>query len=114
MKFKNFFAYVQKQIDFMLKNFREFVKTYIDDIVFFSIFLDQHIEHFDKGFQRFFKYDVILSSKKSFFEYSSIVLFDQIVNVFEMTIFEKKLAIIVKLIFSKIFKKLKTYVKLIN
>ena len=35
-------------------------------------------------------------------------------NVFEMIIFEKKLAIIIKLAFSRIFKKLKTYVKLID
>ena len=59
MKFKIFFAYVQKQIDFMLKIFREFVKIYINDIVFFSTFLNQHIEHLNKDFQRFFKYDVI-------------------------------------------------------
>ena len=114
MKFKNSFAYVQKQTDFMLKNFRDFVKIYINDIVFFSTFLNQHIEHLNKNFQRFFKYDVILNFKKSFFEYSSIILFDQIVNVFEMITSEKKFAVIIKLIFSKIFKKLKIYVKLIN
>ena len=114
MKFKKFFAYVQKQTDFMLKNFRDFVKIYINDIVFFSTFLNQHIKHLNKNFQRFFKYDVILSLKKSFFEYSLIVLFDQVVNVFEMITSEKKFAIIIKLIFSKIFKKLKIYVKLIN
>ena len=60
------------------------------------------------------QYDVILSFKKSFFEYSLIILFDQIVNVFEMITSEKKLAAIIKLIFSKIFKKLKIYVKLTN
>ena len=114
MKFKNFSTYVQKQTDFMLKKFRDFVKIYIDDIVFFFVFLNQHIKHLNKDFQRFFKYDVILNSKKSFFEYSFIVLFDQIMNVFEMIIFEEKLAIIIKLTFSKIFKKLKIYVKLIN
>ena len=114
MKFKNSFACVQKQIDFILKNFREFVKIYINDIVFFSTFLNQHIEHLNKDFQRFFKYNVILSFKKFFFEYLSIVLFNQILNVFEMITSEKKFAIIIKLSFSKIFKKLKIYVKLIN
>ena len=114
MKFKNSFAYVQKQIDFMLKNFRDFVKIYINDIVFFSTFLNQHIEHLNKNFQRFFKYNVILSLKKFFFEYSSIVLLDQIVNIFGMITSEKKFAVIIKLIFLKIFKKLKIYVKLIN
>ena len=114
MKFKNFSIYVQKQTNFMLKKFRDFVKIYIDDIVFFFVFLNRHIKHLNKSSQRFFKYDVILNSKKSFFEYSFIVLFDQIMNVFEMIIFEEKLAIIIKLTFSKIFKKLKIYVKLTN
>ena len=114
MKFKNFSTYVQKQTNFILKKFRDFVKIYIDDIVFFFVFLNQHIKHLNKDFQRFFKYDVILNSRKSFFEYSFIVLFDQIMNVFEMIIFEKKFAIIIKLTFLKIFKKLKIYVKLIN
>ena len=50
MKFKNSSAYVQKQIDFMLKNFYDFVKIYINDIVFFSTFLNQHIEHLNKDF----------------------------------------------------------------
>ena len=112
IKFKNFSTYVQKQTNFMLKKFRDFVKIYIDDIVFFFVFLNQHIKHLNKDFQHFFKYNVTLSSRKFFFEYSFIVLFDQIVNVFEMFIFEEKFAIIIKLIFSKIFKKLKTYVKL--
>ena len=114
MKFKNSSTYVQKQTNFMLRKFCDFVKIYIDDIVFFFVFLNQHIKHLNKNLQRFFKYDVILNSKKFFFEYSSIVLFDQIMNVFEMIIFEKKLATIIKLTFSKIFKKLKIYVKLIN
>ena len=114
MKFKNFSTYMQRQTNLILKKFRDFVKIYIDDIVFFFVFLNQYIKHLNKDFQRFFKYDVILSSRKFFFEYSFIVLFDQIMNVFEMIIFEKKLAIIIKLKFSKIFKKLKIYVKLIN
>ena len=114
MKFKNFSTYVQRQTNFMLKKFRDFVRIYIDNIVFFFVFLNQHIEHLNKDFQRFFKYDVILNSKKSFFEYSSIVLLDQIVDVFEMIIFEKKLATIIKLTFSRTLKELKIYVKLIN
>ena len=114
MKFKNSPAYVQKQTNLMLKKFRDFARTYIDDIVFFSVFLNQHIEHLNKDFQRFFKYNVILSSRKSFLEYSFIVLLDQIVDVFEMTTFEKKLAAIAKLAFSKILKKLKIYVRLTN
>ena len=76
--------------------------------------LNEYVKHFDKDFQRLLKYDVTLSSKKSFLKYSFIVLLRQVVNVFEMIIFEKKLTVIVKLFFSKTFKNLKTYLKIIN
>ena len=114
IKFKNSSVYVQKQIDFMLKDFREFAKIYINDIVFFFIFLNQYIKYFNKKFQRFSKYDVILNLKKKIFEYSSIVFLKQVVDVFDMFTFEKKLVVMIKLVFSKTFKKLKTYVKLID
>ena len=55
MKFKNFSIYVQKQTDFMLKNFRDFVKTYIDDIVFFFMSLNEHVKHLEKNFLRLSK-----------------------------------------------------------
>ena len=114
MKFKNSPAYVQRQTDLMLKEFRDFARTYIDDIVFFSVSLDQHIEHLDKGFQRLSKYDVTLSPRKSFLGYPSIVLLDQVVDAFEMTTSEEKLATITKLAFPRTLKKLKTYVRLTN
>ena len=96
----------------MLKNFRDFVKTYIDDIVFFFMSLNEHAKHLDKDFQRLSEYDVTLNSKKFFLRYSFIMLLKQIVNVFEMTTSEEKLIVIVKLFFSKTFKNLKTYLKI--
>ena len=36
MKYKNSFVYVQRQIDRLLRVYRKFVKTYVDDIVIFS------------------------------------------------------------------------------
>ena len=76
--------------------------------------LDEHVKHLDKDFQRLSEYDVTLNSKKSFLKYSSIMLLKQVVNVFEMTTSEKKLAAIVKLFFSKTLKNLKTYLKMID
>ena len=101
MKFKNFSVYVQKQTNFMLKNFRDFVKTYINDIVFFFISLNEHVKHLDKDFQRLLKYDVTLNLKKFFLKYSFIMLLKQIVNVFEMIIFEKKIDCDRQIIFFK-------------
>lgn len=114
MKFKNSSAYVQRQTDLMLKDLRDFAKIYIDDIVFFFKSLSTHLKHLNVKFQRLSKYDVTLNSKKSFLKYSSIILLDQIIDVFEMIIVEKKLAVISKLTFSEILKKLKTYLDLIG
>ena len=109
MSFKNFSIYVQKQTNLMFKDFRGFVKTYIDDIVFFSEFLKNHVEHLNKRFQRLSKYDVILNSKKFFFDYFFIILLDQVVDVFEMITAAEKLEVISKLFFFKIFMSLKKY-----
>ena len=76
--------------------------------------LNEHVKHFDKDFQRLSEYDVTLNSKKFFLKYSFIMLLKQIVNVFEMITSEKKLTAIVKLFFSKTFKNLKTYLKMID
>ena len=72
MKVKKFSTYVQKQIDLMLKNFRDFVKIYINDIIFFSTFLNQYIKDLNKNFQHFLKYDVTLNSKKNFLNIYSL------------------------------------------
>ena len=112
MNFKNSSIYVQKQTNFMLKNFRQFVKIYIDDIIIFYTFLKNHIKHLNLIFQKLIEYNVILNSKKSFIDYSSIVLLRQLVNVFDMFTIEKKFAIIAKFVFFKIFKELKTYIDL--
>ena len=112
MKFKNSSTYVQKQTDLMLKDFRGFIRIYIDDIVIFFTSFEDHVKHLNMTFQRLAKYNVILSSKKSFLSYSSIILLSQVVNAFEMITAEKKLTAISKLAFFKIFKKLKTYLEL--
>ena len=72
------------------------------------------MKHLDKSFQRLSKYDVTLNSKKSFLKYSFIMLLKQVMNVFEMIISEEKMIAIVKLFFSKTFKNLKTYLKMID
>ncbi len=55
-----------------------------------------------------------LNLKKVFFEYSSIVLLEQIVDAFDLIIVEEKLVAIVNLTFSLTLKKLKVYLNLID
>ena len=112
MKFKNSFSYVQRRIDAILRNLRDFVRIYVDDIVVFFNTLEKHMTHLHSMFQRLNFYDISLFLKKFFFDYSTIALLDQKVDVFDLIIAVDKLKIIVKLNFSYTLKNLKIYLNL--
>ena len=109
MKFKNSLAYVQRQIDLMLKDLRDFVKTFIDDIIIFSRIRKSHLNHLKIVFNRLFQYEMIFNFKKTFLVFFSLIFLNQIVDVLNMTIAKEKLAIISKLKFSTTLKNLKVY-----
>ena len=46
MSYRNSFSYVQRQIDRVLRSYKQFVKIYINDIVIFSKLLQKHFDHF--------------------------------------------------------------------
>ena len=50
MNFKNSSSYVQRQIDQMLRSYREFSRVYMNDIIMFSKILKKHIVHFKQIF----------------------------------------------------------------
>jgi hypothetical protein len=112
MRYKNSLVYVQRQTNLMSSDLRDFAKVYINDIVIFSKTLDKHLQHLIVLFDRLLSYNVILNLKKTFLEYSFIVLFEQVVDALELIIANEKLAIIANLIFSYILKKLEIYVDL--
>ena len=45
MKFKNSFSYVQRQINAMLRLYRDFVRAYINNLSIFNKFFDDYIKH---------------------------------------------------------------------
>ena len=112
MRFKNSPAYVQKQIDNMLKRMRSFARIFIDDIMFFSRNLENHLDHLNQNFEKLSVYEIILSFNKSFLKYSSVIFLSQKIDAFELTTIEKKLKTIAKFVFSNILKELKTYLEL--
>ena len=114
MKFKNSFVYVQRKINAILRIYRTFVKTYVDDIVVFNRTLKEHLNYLRQIFQLLNSYDIRFSFKKFFLNYSIVVLFDQKINVFELTIVVDKLVAIVNLKFFYILKNLKNYLNLID
>jgi hypothetical protein len=96
----------------MLKNLREFVKAYMNDIMIFFKTLNDHFTHLRAVFERLWHYNVALNLKKVFLDYSSIVLFEQMINALNLITAKEKLATIANFAFSIILKKLKTYLEL--
>jgi hypothetical protein len=95
MSYKNSSSYVQRQTNLMLKDLRDFVRAYMNDIVIFFKTLNDHLFHLRQVFERLWHYNVVLNSKKAFLNYFSIVFLDQIVDVLDLTTVQEKLAVIV-------------------
>jgi hypothetical protein len=113
MKYKNSFAYVQRQVD---RLFREliFVKIFIDDIIIFFKNFDNHFAYLKKMFFIFITNKISINLKKTFLNYAFVQLLNQRVDSFELSTNEKKLKIIFKLKFFRTLKQLKTYLDLID
>ena len=114
MKFKNFFLYVQRKINNILRVFKDFVRVYVDDIVIFNNTLEKHVAHLHSMFELFNSYDINLFSKKFFFDYFIVALLEQKMNVFDFIIVVDKLEIIIKFDFSYILKNFEIYLRFIE
>ena len=114
MKFKNLSIYVQRKIDIIFRAYRAFVKTYVDNVVVFNHTLKKHFNHLHIIFVLFESFDITLSSKKFFLDYSTVTLFDQKINAFELTTAKNKFKIIFELNFLYILKNLKGYLNFID
>jgi hypothetical protein len=109
MKYKNSSTYVQRQIDIILRKYRHFAKTYVNDIVIFFNSLKKHLRHLIQIFVLFKKYNIVIKTSKIYFDYSFIAFFDQRMNNFDFFTIDNKLKIIRDLKLFRIFKYLKIY-----
>lgn len=100
IKFKNSSSYVQRQIKWLLWSHWRYARAYMNDIVIFSRTLKNHLKHLHVVFRLFSKKRISISSKKSFIDYSSVILLDQKVDDFDLTTSVEKLKIITSLNFS--------------
>ena len=73
MGFRNSPAYVQHEMDRILRQFR-FTKAHIDDIVISSRTIDEHLEHLTQVLQTFADLNIALKPSKSFLGFPSISL----------------------------------------
>ena len=112
MKYKNFSAYVQKQIDRLLKRFRRFARVYVDDIIIFFKTFEKHKQHLRFVFVMLQINNIFIKSNKIFLKYLFVALLSQKMNFFDLFIRVEKLKIIVKIRFFKILRLLKHYLDL--
>ena len=114
MGFKNNLAYVQIQIGGLLKPFKTFVKTYIDDVVIFNKTLKKHTSHFEHVFNLFDKMNMALKLSKSYIGYPTIALLNQKFDNFGLNISADKFETIRTIKFPRKFKNFETYVGMTN
>ena len=105
---------LQRVMNRQLRAFRDFCRIYIDDIMsFFKIFND-HVDHLRKLFSKLIKLRIILSVKKTFFNYFNITLLKQKIDVFDLSITKKRIVVVKTIRFFKNFKTLEIYLDLTN
>lgn len=114
MKYRNTTSYVQRKMNNLLKQYRSFCKMYIDDVIVFSHFMNEHVCHLKMIFSLFAKMNIVLKSTKTYFDYFIIALLKQKINNWDFTTFENKFKTITNLLFSRSLKNFKTYLNMIK
>jgi len=61
MGYKNLLAYVQRQIDRLLRAHQAFARAYIDNIVIFSAIMEDYIQYLRTVFSLFVKFNISIS-----------------------------------------------------
>ena len=87
----NSIAYLQRQIDKVLRSIRDFAHAYIDDIVTGAEDFQQHVAHLQRLFQLLSKYNIAIAPTKTFLNYPNINLLGRKVDLFDMATAEDKL-----------------------
>ena len=114
MNYKNSSTYVQRQINRLLRSFRDFARAYVDDIVMFSHIKKEHERHLRQIFDVLKKNNIFIKSAKVFFDYSSMSFLDQKIDSLELVTSKEKLKTIAKLRFSRTLRQLEIYLELTN
>lgn len=112
MGYKNSPAYVQRQIDRLLRPHRGFSRAYVDDIVVYSKTLEEHLAHLRQIFTMLKTNNISIKPQKAFMGYPSVQLLGQKVDSFGLATSEEKLRAISKLRYPRNLQALETYLGL--
>ena len=111
MGFKNSPAYVQCQIDILLRKY-PWAKAYIDNVIVASKMLEEHIQHLRLLFQLFSSVGISINPTKAFLGYPSIRILGQHVDSLGLSTDAEKLEAISRLQFPETLKQLEIYLGL--
>lgn len=98
----------------MLRFYRDYIRVYVNDIIIFSKILIKHEKHLYAMFKLLDFKSIILLSKKSYIDYSIVILLDQKMNTFELIVTIDKIVVIKKLDFLYNLVDLKLYLESID
>lgn len=110
----NSIAYVQRQLDGILRGLRKFCRAYIDDIVIALNSLEEHIKHLHILLSVLQEYNIRIEPKKTFVAFPIVTLLGQRVDSLGMTTMEEKLHAVLSLDFPRNLKQLETYLGLVG
>ena len=112
MGFKNSPAYVQRQIDRLLRLHRQYARAYVDDIVVFSKTKEEHETHLRAVFSVLRDNNISIKPTKAFIGYPSVSLLGQKVDSLGLATAVEKLRAIAKLRFPYNLRQLESYLGL--
>src|SRR5207247_8521367 len=85
MRFINSIVYVQQQLDNKFRNFQEFCRVYIDNIIIISITLKEHLKHLDKIFSKLTELHINLAFSKFYIGFFKIMLLEQHIDSLDIS-----------------------------
>ena len=114
IKFKKLLLYIQQQIDQLFCFYRQFFRIFMNNIMIFSYILKKHLFYLQQIFELFQFKRVNLIFINFFLNYSSIILFNQRIDNFNLFTLTKKIVVITLLRFSKNLKNLNYFLNFIE
>ena len=114
MNYKNSLSYVQRQTNKLLRSYKQFAKTYVNDIIVHFKILQKHLKHLRTLFQMFRIKRISLAITKFFLTYSSVTLLNQRVDSLDMFIIVEKIVVIISFRFSFSLRDFEIFMKFID
>ena len=66
MGFRNTPVYVQRQIDGVLRSYKDYARAPVDEVVGFPATLEEHLHRLDKVFEEFTRLAILVKPGKAF------------------------------------------------